>query len=314
MSNICVFDLGFGWTKGKFKDRIFLQQSIIGEPTPMFEQNYEANDLIYDEQYFVGNLAIRHSNLKFFSMKNNKSDAWVSEIFMKAAVGYLSKNEAVNTITGLPVKFYFNQKDDMANVINGINESEKYKIRLSNNNPFSVRPRIEKIKIVPQGYGIAMDYLLNNDGSLKNKEVAKKRILVIDLGFYTLNLLGLETMKIMKESTSAFLGVDSAYKLLEQYIQNQFGKSPARYELDQYVISGIYEGVDITPLIQRAFKGLAMQIQNEIDSLNLHFDYYLIGGGAAHAIYEHLDLPNKLLADQLSQIRGYEKLGVRTWK
>lgn len=79
------------------------------------------------------------------------------------------------------------------------------------------------------------------------------------------------------------------------------------------MISGIYEGRNIKPLIAKAFKSLAIQIQNEVDGLNINFDYYLIGGGAAYQVFNTLNFKNKILFDQLSQIRGYEKIGVRAW-
>ena len=121
-------------------------------------------------------------------------------------------------------------------------------------------------------------------------------------------------LEIMKESTSLLLGVDNAYKLIEQGLQSIVGKSPSRYELDQHVIAGIYEGYNIEPVIQRAFRSLARQIQNEIESMNIRFDLYLIAGGAAHHIFKYLELDNKILLDQLSQTRGYRKIGARLWK
>lgn len=69
-----------------------------------------------------------------------------------------------------------------------------------------------------------MSYLLDKNGKLINKHIARKRILVIDLGFYTLNLLGLDKLDIMKESTSLLLGVEKAYKLLRRYLVNMLEK------------------------------------------------------------------------------------------
>lgn len=314
MENICAIDLGFGWTKGGFKKRRFVQPSIIGEARPVFDVNIRNDDFVYNDHHFVGNLALRHSDIKYFSMKDNKTDAWVTDILLETGIGYLSRNESVNVVTGLPIKFYFNQKSDLENKIIKLNDLQLIKIKKGTSDIIKVNPSIKHAKVVPQGYGIAMDYLLKEDGSLDKINVAKQRILVIDLGFYTLNLLGLDKLEIMKESNTILLGVDTAYKLLQRYIQELIGKSPSRYELDQYVISGEYEGYDITPLIQKAFKNLAIQIQNEIEGLNIHFDCYLIGGGAGHFIYDYLDIPNKLLLDQLSQIRGYGKIGVRQWR
>lgn len=314
MTEVCTLDLGFGWTKGQRENRRFVQPSIIGEAKDMFDSNIKPDDFFYNEEYFVGKLAQRHSDVKYHSMKDNKAESGTSEILINTALGYLNRSSSFNLVTGLPLKFFFTQQDDMKNVLEKFKEVNILNIKKGNHQYTNVQPELLKYKLVPQGQGIAMDYLLKDDGTFDKSGVARKKILVVDLGFYTLGLLGLDKMEIMKESYSQNIGVDNAYKLLQSYIQNQFGKSPARYDLDPHVIEGKYEGVDITNLIRKAFRALAQQIQNEIDGVNIKFDYYLIGGGAAHYIFEYLNLHNKILFDQLAQIRGYRKIGVRLWK
>ncbi|MHB0943434.1 ParM/StbA family protein [Paenibacillus sp. ALE1] len=313
VKNLSVIDLGFSYTKGKTGNTMYLQPSISGDVQPMFEENIKPNDFFYNEELFVGNVALRHSEIKYFTLKNNKSEAMTSDVLLKTGLGYLNKNNPFNMVTGLPVLFYFNQKSDMEKMLDRINTEGTYSLKKGRGNYSEVKLSINKYKLVPQGYGIAMDYLLDSKGKIQKVHIANKKILVIDLGFYTLNLLGLDKLEIMKESTSLLLGVEKAYQILRKYLMNTIGKAPAIYELDKYVISGIYEGRNIKPLIAKAFKSLAIQIQNEVEGLNIDFDYYLIGGGAAHQIYNTLNFKNKILFDQLSQIRGYEKIGVRAW-
>jgi len=310
----CELDLGFSWTKGKNNKRSYLQPSIIGESKPMFEMNIKPDDYVFNDELFVGNLALRHSDIKYFSMNNNKSEARTSDVILKTAIGSLARSNPINLLTGLPLNFYFKQKDEFEQKIMKLNDTSSFTVRKGKNKDMNIKISINECKVVPQGYGIAMDYILKADGNIDKHKIAKSKILVIDLGFYTLGLLGLDKMEIMKESTALLLGVENAYKLLQSYLQAKIGRSPAKYELDPYVISGVYEGKNISDLINKSFRALAQQIQNEIESLNITFNYYLVGGGAAHLIYEYLDLPNKILFDQLSQLRGYGKIGVRLWK
>lgn len=309
----CVFDLGFSYSKGKKGKSLYIQPSISGETQPLFEQNIKPNDFFFNDELFIGNLALRHSEIKYFTLKDNKSEAMTSEVLLKTGLGYLNKSDPFNLVTGLPISFYFKQLSDMEGILNAIGSSDRFSIKKGRGKYSDIKLNINKYKILPQGYGIAMDYLLNPQGKIHRKDIARKRILVVDLGFYTLNLLGLDKMEIMKESTSVFLGVEKAYKLLRKYLLDTVGKAPAIYELDPFVISGTYEGVNIRPLIRKAFRALAIQIQNEIDGLNLSFDHYLIGGGAAFQVFDDICLPNKILFDQLAQIRGNEKVGVRLW-
>lgn len=314
MIDNCEIDLGFSWTKGRNGKKSYLQPSIVGESKPMFDMNIKFDDYTYNDELFVGKLALRHSDIKYFSMHNNKAEAKTSDVILKTAIGAISRSNPINLLTGLPLNFYFKQKNEFEEKIIKLNDVGTYNIRKGKNNINEIKLSINNCKVVPQGYGIAMDYILKQDGSIEKHRIAKSKILVVDLGFYTLGLLGLDKMEIMKESVGLLLGVENAYKLLQSYLHASIGKSPAKYELDQHVLSGMYDGVNIRLLINKAFKALAQQIQNEIESLNINFDYYLIGGGAAKFIYEYLDLPNKILFDQLSQLRGYGKIGARIWK
>lgn len=202
---------------------------------------------------------------------------------------------------------------DIERLIETIGDQSTYCIRKGNRLIDEIKLNIKECKIYPQGYGIAMSYLLDKNGKLINKHIARKKILVIDLGFYTLNLLGLDKLDIMKESTSLLLGVEKAYKLLRRYLVEHVGKAPSIYEMDQYVQSGFYEGYNIKPLISKAFLSLALQVLNEVEGLNIQFDYYFIGGGAAFQIFDALTMKNKILFGQMAQTEGYENAGVRQW-
>ncbi|WP_145413490.1 ParM/StbA family protein [Paenibacillus xylanexedens] len=311
---LSVLDLGFSYTKAKRGNKKYLQPSLTGEPRSMFKQNIESNHFLYNDELFIGELAQQYSDVKYFSLKDNKTEAMTSDVIMKTALGYLNHRDPFNLVTGLPVLFYFNQLGDMENMIGSLSDHSTYSIKKGNHIIEDIKLNINNFNIVPQGYGIAMSFLLDKNGEIINKHIARKKILVIDLGFYTLNLLGLDKLSIMKESTSEILGVEKAYKLLRKYLMENVGKAPSIYEMDKYVRTGIYEGFNIKPLIKKSFRAIANQIQNEVEGLNIKFDYYFIGGGAAHRIFDMLDLPNKMLFNQLAQIDGYQKTGVRSWR
>jgi plasmid segregation protein ParM len=319
MSRVIATDLGYGWTKAKNGAAFFLQPSLIGEAKELFVEQEREGDLHYsgpEGEFFVGDLALRQSDVKYFSLKEQKAEAWVTEILFKTVLAQLAPRSSFYLVTGLPIDFYFNQRKGFMEMIERFNRCDYYGVDIKQQFKYSAKPTIKQFKIVPQPLGAAMNYLLDNNGQLLRKEEAREQILVVDIGYYTLDLLILDSMEIGKESCSPpGLGVNMAYKLLQSYLKEKIGKSPARYELDRYVLAGKYEGYDIRPLIQKAFKALATQIQNEIDSLNMRFSLCLLTGGASHLIADWLDLPNKIVQEdpQLGNVSGYEKIGHRVW-
>lgn len=319
--SVVAVDLGFGWTKAvKSNGSQWSQPSVVGLSRPLFDGQARRGDVVFTgngEEYFVGNLAVRQSDIKYHSINGKKADMLSTEILLKSSLGVLAPKEQVNVVTGLPVDYYFSQKESLGQLLRNVSNSNFYQLNLVEEREYMTRTAINDFKIVPQPFGAAMDYLLNHDGSIARVEDAKKRILVIDIGFYTLDLLVLNSLEIDKASCSRdTLGVSVAYRLLQRFLHETIGKAPDIHELDQYVITGEYEGRNIKPLIVQAFRALANQIQSEVESLNMSFHKFIIAGGASNLVADHFTLPGiEVLHDpQLANVRGYLKIGAKAWK
>ncbi|AYP68387.1 partition protein [Bacillus phage vB_BboS-125] len=316
MTKTVALDLGYGWTKGKLGPSLFRQPSVLGEIKPLFDEQKRKGDLTIDGQYFVGDLALRQAEVKYHSIKDNKAETWTTEVLLKASLAYLAPTEQLQLVTGLPIDYFFTQKNAVEEMVGRFNSTNYYTLDIYGEGRRTAKPTIRKHKVVPQPLGSAMDYLLTDAGQFNDVAEARKRLLVVDLGYYTLDLLVLDAMEINKASCSPpGLGIDTAYKLLQQYLKENVGSAPARYELDQYVKSGEYNGYDIGPLIEKAFTALAQQIQLEVESLNLGYQRVIITGGQANLVAAFLDLPGKVVLNdpQLGNVRGYEKIGRRLW-
>lgn len=315
---ISAVDIGYGWTKAAARGKIWRQPSILGEPRKLFENDLRETDVTYKagkDSFFVGDLAQRHSQVTYSTTKDNKAATWTTNILLKASLGITAGSNSLYLVTGLPVDYYFNQKQDFKDLLENFNTNESYIISIGGSD-WKVRPWILKNKIVPQPFGSAMNYLLDKRGQIKDKKEANKRILVVDVGYYTLDLLILDSMEIGKDSCSPKdLGIDTAYKILREYLKDEIGKAPGRYDLDRYVLSGEYQGYNITDLTNKAFQALADQITLEIESLNTTFHKYIITGGWAEKIAKMLTINQKAVITygQLGNLEGYEKVGRRVW-
>ena len=159
LTSVCALDLGFGWTKGRYENRTYVQPSIFGESKPLFDNSIKPDDFIYEDQYFVGKLASRQSDIKYFSMNNNKAESFTSDVIIQTALGYLVGNSTANVVSGLPIKFYFKQKEKFEEALLRVNDMTKYHIKRKHETSIGF-PRLSEIKTTPQGQAVAMDYLL----------------------------------------------------------------------------------------------------------------------------------------------------------
>lgn len=308
---IIPLDLGYGWTKGKNGSKLFREPSILGDSKNLHDENKKAGYKTFNG-YFVGELARKHSDIKYYSMKDNKANTWTTEVLMQTALTYLQAGD-IDLVTGLPVDYYFQQRGDFEQMIERVNGS-KGELDVIGEGKYTSTIRINRHKIVPQPMGAVMDYLLNDRGELVRKEEARGRILVIDWGRYTLDLLVLEGMEVHKASCSpADMGIETAYKFLRRHLREHIGKSPASYDMDNIMATGEYEGYDVRKLIESSFKSVIHQIQLEVEGLNMHFHTHILAGGQASMLDQHMHLGNKVVGDQLSNLNGYGKMGNRLW-
>lgn len=316
-------DLGHGWTKIIVNGITWRQPSVVGETRQLFDRDIKNDDVQYKgtkddvpADYFIGNLALRHSKIKYAATTEEKAKNWTTKILLEAGLGITAANSNIYLVTGLPVDAYFKQKGQMEELLKTYNNIQPYKI-LQGFNKTVARPWIVDSKIVPQPLGAAMNYLLDINGQMEKLEEAKKKILVIDIGYYTLDLLILDAMEIGRDSSSPEgLGADTAYKLIQDALKEKLGKAPSRYDLDLHVRAKEYEGYNIQPFIDRAFEALGAQIDLEVAGLNTNFYKYIVTGGWGPKVANYLTIPKEktVIYGQTGNVEGYNKIGRRTWR
>jgi hypothetical protein len=335
---IGIIDVGFSWAKGlawkpgdrpsnlnlreggKPKEKRFHQPSLVGNYETVFEENIKPEDIVYRDnqnEFFVGK-ATRHSKVLYATKKADKANTWTTGIIIKAAMAQLAPNQKIKLVTSLPMDFYNKQKKDFQGMLDGLNGGGQYQVQIGRNKTITTELEIIKHKIVPQGYNSGMDYLLDDNGKIARdrREDAKRSILVIDPGFFTLGLIIIEDLEIAKGSCSPQdMGINVAYELIMDYMRDEIGIAPNLYDLDRYIIAREYDGLDMSPLIEQALQIYAQQIQMQIDNFNRTFWKYIVTGGWAPEIAKYLDIPQDrlIISDQFGNARGNRKIGVRLW-
>ena len=99
LDQVIPIDFGFGYSKGKFKGKMYKQPSVVGEARRLYPQDIRDNDLqlgqmktpeVFIPDYFVGDLAVRHSNTRYYSIGDDKANMWTT-----AKIGRASCRERV---------------------------------------------------------------------------------------------------------------------------------------------------------------------------------------------------------------------------
>lgn len=310
---VSALDLGFGYTNGKRGEREISFPSVAGPERRILESSLTEKDPLThmidkNRGVFVGDLALRQSSTKTFSLKEQKAEQPGIDSMIEAALGALSpgpETDHINLVTGLPVTFYFKQKRQIADLL----EKDHNIFMQYGDYTVTKKVRIHDVKVIPQPLGSAMDFLLHENGSIKEdqKRHAAGKIGVLDIGFFTNDLLMLHKMEIVQDqSRSLRSGMSVALKALADA-----GVDLPIYELDKQIRNGQY------PLAkEKAFAALADQILGEIETYWGAVDLILVTGGGGVALFPYLEkhLKNVQLLGQMSNVRGYHKIGMRSWR
>lgn len=318
-------DMGYGYTKIWANGKNFRQPAVVGEPRKVRNEDIQKDDVRYYEgsedlmavKYFLGDLAIRHSQVRYTSTGKDRAKAWITRVLLEAGLAATAGNTPVNLVTGLPVDYYFKQKADFEEMLRGFNDQDPFAISTGRGAAAGlIRPTINDFHIVPQPLGAFMNHHANDNGELIDVTAAKKLWLVSDFGFGTYDQLVLEGLEIKPGSGSPQgIAISEAYKLIREELTDQIGQAPDVYTLDHYIQKGLdYDGYDLTKLKEWAFNAIAAQAQNEIDSLNRNFYGHIITGGWAEDMAGRLKpMKNTIIMDQLGNLKGYRKIGRRRW-
>lgn len=329
LTQIVPIDLGFGYTKGKRGQKEFRQPSVVGVPRRVHEQDIKDDDYvlghfapvgdekkpIFVPKHFVGNLAVRKSNVRHYSIGDDKAGTWTSEVLLSTALAELTKDkEDIFVVTGLPLDFYFKQRASMEAFLNNFNKVDSFFYKKGVGNPFQSKPVIVKSIVTLQPMGAAMKYLLDERGQIRDKKEAAGINIVGDIGFHTFDILVLDGMEIHRYSHSdKEISIANAYTVIQDWLRDEIGSAPDIYELDYHILKGHYQGIELTDKFEEAMQTLAYQAKLALDSLNLNYNKFISTGGWASVITPMMELKEETTVtyDQDGNIDGYGAIGVR---
>lgn len=310
MTDFVALDLGYGHTKGISKGREIVIPSVVGSAHDLFTTDLaEIQPLSFirdiKRNRFIGDLALRQSAMRSFSLDEHKALSDNTLALMETSMALLAGSRSnINIISGIPVTFFNHQREEFKNLIEGEHTIDI----MAGDKHYTNTITVDRAILVPQPLGSAMDFVLNNEGEIK-RDVAntiKGTIGVLDVGFYTSDMLLLDNMEIVhNHSRSLKSGLSVALKAM-----NDAGIDLPLYSLDKAIREGKYARAK-----DKAYSALAEQISMEVRTYwsEAKPDIIIVTGGGGSALHGYFDLQTTtFLAGQMSNVRGYHKMGRRS--
>lgn len=334
---ILGIDIGFGFTKATSDKKDLVFKSVLGESIDIqFREETLAIALADDEHlqvevdgksYFVGELAERQSNVRFFTLDQEQFIGKFAKVLALTAAARMVKGFVpINLVTGLPIGSYRKHKDELAKQLVG-----EHKVVLVDEDGKRDEKTISinKVRVIPQPFGSLFNLMLNDLGEIGDKRLVKEKIGLIDIGFRTSDYTISDQMRYSERgSRTTDSGIARAFNVISTKLREKSGVNIELYRLYQAIDEGSIKirgkAYDLKALTDQVFSQLATSVANEVDRLwvdDWDIDAMVItgGGGAVLAKYLKPLLNGEVMAlnpaDDMRKynVKGYRKFGQHLW-
>jgi plasmid segregation protein ParM len=334
---ILGIDIGFGFTKATDGKQNLVFKSVLGEATEIQFRDEMIAPTVADgnhlqvevdgKSYFVGELAERQSNVRYFTLDQAQFIGKFAKVFALASAAQMVKGFVpVNLVTGLPIGYYQQYKDELAKLLLG-----EHQVSLvdANGKKTEKSISINKVRVIPQPFGSLFNLMLNDLGEMGDKRLVKDKIGIIDVGFRTSDYTISDKMRYSERgSRTTDSGIARAFNVIASKLRENSGVNIELYRLYEAIDNGSIKirgkVYDLKTLTDQVFSQLATSIANEVDRLwvdDWDIDAMVItgGGGAVLAKYLKPLLNGEIMAIdpeqdmRLYNVHGYRKFGQHLW-
>jgi plasmid segregation protein ParM len=336
---ILGIDIGFGFTKATNGTDTIIFKSLFGDAADLqywvdFSENGPGDHLhvtIDGKSYFIGELAEQQSDSARYTLDQEKLITDFVHILAVTATGLLITNGAninkpVNVVSGLPIGYFRRYHEWFHGILAG-----HHTIAYHSPNGPSVTKEIyiNKVRMLPQPLGSVLNLLMNDQGKITERELAAKKIGVVDIGFRTTDFTIMDRLRyIDRASRTIDSGMSRAFSLIAQRLQEKCGVSVELYRLYQAVEEGTImmrgKPINFTSIRDQVFEQLSVNIASEIERLwanDWDIDLIVLSGGGSRELARHLQpkilgqvMPYEPHTDfRLNNVFGYVKYGNFAW-
>ncbi len=332
---IVGIDVGFGFTKAYNGKTEVIIKSIIGDATEIqfhssIGDNLAASNLhitLNDKSYFLGDYAELQSNIRDYTLDQDKLISNFVKILAVSAAGLCSEaREPMYVVSGLPVGFLRRDTKRFKDVLLG---DHKITFHHRGGKDITKTVSIAKVHIIPQPIGSVFNLIFNDTGKIINKELSMQKLGVMDIGFKTTDFSIFDRLQYIERGSSTLdVGISKCFTVIANKLKQESNINLELYRMFKFIDSGSIKikgkEYNITNLKKRVYKHFSSAITSDLARLwadDWDLDSILLSGGGSLELAEYL-LPNiegeiipisKSIDARLNNVYGYLKFGRYKW-
>jgi len=332
---ILGIDIGFGFTKATNGNDFVIFKSLFGEATDIqfrmsignvsFVDNLHVT--IDDQSYFIGDFAEQQSNVLQFTLDQEKLLTDFARILALTAAGSITdKYVPINVVSGLPISYLRQYYQKFTKVLTGHHDITYHK---PDGTSFLRKLNINKVRMMPQPLGSIFNLLMDDNGKIVNKELAKQKVGVVDIGFRTTDFSIFDQLRYVERgSTTTDTGISKSFGVIAKKLREECGISIEVYRLYKAVQKGSIKirgkEYNISKIRDQVLSHSAGTIANDIERLwaaDWDMDTIVLTGGGSMELAKYLQplIPGNVIPVEnnidarLNNVQGYFKYGKYEW-
>jgi hypothetical protein len=329
-ASVIGVDIGYGDVKGANSHNTVLIPSIIGSaPVTRYSDEWSKDDgdIVFDDQgtWYIGKKALMHSKNVRYIKDRGRTTLPDYRRLIHVAFGRLhphnsqEETTSVSVATGLPVA-HMGDAVDLKEMLEG-----QHRIHTKfADGVYSV----ENVAVMPQPYGCLFYNTLDDYGNLINQELSDGKVMVIDIGRFTTNVITVEDMAYLERaSDSRDFGVYVIEQHIQHYLEAKYKWTDVRPDVIRKAIederhSTIIDGdmIDLSDAFTAGCEDLAEQVLGLVAELTANdrgFKARIIGGGGGILLEDWIKqrYPKAYLTEDpiMSNAIGFARYGRRKW-
>lgn len=332
---IVGIDVGFGFTKAYNGKNSVIFKSILGDATDIQYRSSLGEDsstanlhiTLENKSYFLGNYAELQSNIREFTLDQEKLlEEFVKTLAITAAGICTDTSAPLHVVSGLPVGFLKRDRKKLKEMILGVHDITFHH---TDGQDVKKRIRIDKIHVIPQPIGSIFNLLFDEQGKIKNRELATQKLGVVDIGFKTTDFSIFDHLHyIERGSLTMDTGISKCFSVIANKLRQESNMNIELYRMFKFIESGMIKikgkEYNISNLKKRVYTHAASAIASDLNRLwenDWDMDSILLSGGGSVELAKYLSpnidgnvIPIENDGDaRFNNVRGYCKFGRYKW-
>lgn len=307
MNSVIGIDIGYGYTKSFIMNDGIPRKLILPTAVSLYAPDFSFGPRIPTIRVNTQKFAVGEELLiNGFPCENPVRGDFTGSPSYMAILGYvLSRNGFLGDVlvTGLPPTFYNEE------MVEKLTEEFRRQWIVDEQGRVIIIP--ETIKIIPQGAGIFFNYVTNYPN------IFQKNTLVLDIGYYTFDLVFFSGGKYVEEVAASFpMGVRVVYDKIKKLFSRVHGTFPKDDDtMEEIIRFGKYTdfgeeySLDVREIIESYKAMVNTTVKSHLGKVTKKVDYVLAGGGGINLFRETMKSVISVNDPQFANAMGFYEYG-----